>query len=266
MSRIGEELAKITEGIGGEPTGTSDAALEIKRIIKALDPDASTDGGTLENVVKIRELVEDGKGGGGSSNDALLKLTTNSDGYFDLYYGGTTNEAEDDTTAVCYAMNPILSGSINDESEYGVTRFYTPNIEGTLASISNGGFASWMNAMNPTHVYIPEGANLGPQAVFTQSSSPSLKYIYVPAGVEITSDMLRLDDNVSNDVIVEVGFLESDIPYDTQIMPANQMQFVRFGVPAPTIVPEGAEGCTMFKEIVLGPGDISLGPDTGTLI
>ena len=66
MSRIGEELAKITEGIGGEPTGTNDAALEIKRIIKALDPDASTDGGTLENIVKIRELVESGAGGGSS--------------------------------------------------------------------------------------------------------------------------------------------------------------------------------------------------------
>lgn len=67
MSRLGEELAKITAGLEGEPTGTSDAALEIKRIIKALDPDASTDGGTLENVIKIRELVEDGAGGGGSS-------------------------------------------------------------------------------------------------------------------------------------------------------------------------------------------------------
>ena len=60
MSRLGEELAKITEGLNGEPTGTSDVALEVKRIIKALDPDASTDGGTLENVIKIRELVEEG--------------------------------------------------------------------------------------------------------------------------------------------------------------------------------------------------------------
>lgn len=61
MSRLGEELAKITEGLEGEPTGTSDVALEVKRIIKALDPDASTDGGILENVIKIRELVEEGR-------------------------------------------------------------------------------------------------------------------------------------------------------------------------------------------------------------
>ncbi len=75
MSRIGEELAKITTGLGGEPTGTSDAALEIKRIIKALDPDASTDGGVLENVIKIRELVEDGRvtvASGGGSNIGVL--------------------------------------------------------------------------------------------------------------------------------------------------------------------------------------------------
>ena len=79
MSRLGEELAKITEGIGGEPTGTSDAALEIKRIIKALDPDASTDGGTFENIVKIRELVEDGKGGGGSSLKSISITNGRSD-------------------------------------------------------------------------------------------------------------------------------------------------------------------------------------------
>lgn len=78
MSRLGEELAKITEGLEGEPTGTSDAALEIKRIIKALDPDASTDGGTLENVIKIRELVEDGKGG---ESDVTLKTITFQNNY-----------------------------------------------------------------------------------------------------------------------------------------------------------------------------------------
>lgn len=254
MSRLGEELAKITEGIGGEATGTSDAALEIKRIIKALDPDASTDGGTLENIVKIRELVEDGKGGGGSSNDALLKLTTNSDGYFDLYYGGTTNKSSDDPTGIESAVPNILYGSINAESEVGVTRFYAPNLEGMLNDIEDSGFGQWMGAMNPTHVYIPEGiTEFGYQPVCTEFggyNSSALKYIYVPAGVEITGNMLRLDDTVSNDVVVEVGFLESDIPEGVQIMPANQMQFIRFGVPAPTIVPEGAEGCTMFKEIV----------------
>lgn len=77
MSRIGEELANITESIGGTPTGTSDAALEIKRIIKALDPEASTDGGVFENIVKIRELVQDGKGGGGFT----LKSVTIKNGY-----------------------------------------------------------------------------------------------------------------------------------------------------------------------------------------
>lgn len=75
MSRLGEELAKINEGIGGETTGTSDAALEIKRIIKALDPDASTDGGTLENVIKIRELVESGAGSGGGSSLKSISIT-----------------------------------------------------------------------------------------------------------------------------------------------------------------------------------------------
>lgn len=75
MSRLGEELAKINEGIGGETTGTSDAALEIKRIIKALDPDASTDGGVLENVIKIRELVESGAGGGGGSSLKSISIT-----------------------------------------------------------------------------------------------------------------------------------------------------------------------------------------------
>lgn len=67
MSRLGEELARIAEGFDGTSTGASDVGLEVKRIVKALDPDASTDGGVLENVIKIRELVEDGKGGGGSS-------------------------------------------------------------------------------------------------------------------------------------------------------------------------------------------------------
>ena len=76
MSRIGEELANITESIGGTPTGTSDAALEIKRIIKALDPEASTDGGVFENIVKIRELVQDGKGGGVALKSILFSNTT----------------------------------------------------------------------------------------------------------------------------------------------------------------------------------------------
>ena len=97
MSRLGEELAKIAEGFDGTSTGTSDVGLEVKRIVKALDPDASTDGGVLENVIKIRELVEDGKGGGGSLN--LVKYTivvdnqTGSDiDFSSFYFTGVLNE------------------------------------------------------------------------------------------------------------------------------------------------------------------------------
>lgn len=61
MSRLGEETAKINVALGGTATNTGDVGLEVKRIIKAIDPGASTDGGVLENVIKIRELVEAGK-------------------------------------------------------------------------------------------------------------------------------------------------------------------------------------------------------------
>ena len=126
MSRLGEEVAKIVEGLGGETTGTGDVGLEIKRIIKTLDPDASTNGGTLENVVKIRELVEEGKGGGGGSSLKSISITN---GFLDSV--SVMNYIDEDGKYVADSYSPVYI-----EAGETMTVYYPEPAEGSVWPIS----------------------------------------------------------------------------------------------------------------------------------
>ena len=139
MSRLGEELARITTAIDGTPSGTSDVGLEIKRIIKALDSEASTDGGVLENVIKIRELVEDGAGQ--SSSTALIPVTIVNESAYTFRFTAMLDEngactsvtvaAHDETDGTASAYIPMVSES------YGyVVEVIEPDRGGTIPSSS----------------------------------------------------------------------------------------------------------------------------------